>query len=155
MIADSYIVPECIVRPGSLGGLMALYEGNFIKLAALVRDPARGSADLVSGSARDLPLHLYIEDGSRYTRIFRLTYRFDEGAGLPVPDPDMLVRVYLDARVAEVLGWAPLSRHPRLMALTARYGKNLDRRWAENIVLGKWLDYLLDMGHGFPLPAPL
>ena len=32
MLADSYIVPECFVRPGTLGGLISLYEGNFIKL---------------------------------------------------------------------------------------------------------------------------
>jgi uncharacterized protein YqiB (DUF1249 family) len=154
MLADSYIVPECIVRPGSLGGLMALYEANFIKLSSLVSDPARVPAELLSTSPRDLPLHLSIEEGSRYTRLFRLTYRFEEACGTEVPDPDMLVRVYLDARLAEVMAWAPFSRHPRLGVLAARYGRELDRRWSENMVLGKWLDYLLDMGHGFRTPRP-
>ena len=35
MLADSYIVPECIARPGSFGGLMTLYEANYIKLTQL------------------------------------------------------------------------------------------------------------------------
>jgi hypothetical protein len=150
VLTDSYIVPECVVRPGSFGGLITLYEGNFIKFSALVRDPARPPVELVSRSATDCPLHLRIEEGSRYTRLCRLTYLFEEPAGA-VADPDMAVRLYLDARVAEVIGWAPFHRHPHLTELKSHFATELDRRWAQNIVLSKWLDYVLDMGHGYSL----
>jgi uncharacterized protein YqiB (DUF1249 family) len=115
VLSDSYIVPECIVRPGTLGGLISLYESNFLKLASLLGDPWHLSGQFVSRCSKDCDLHLCIEDGSRYTRELRLTYLFDEPAG----------------RIA--------SRHSR----------ELDRRWARNIVLGKWLDYLLDNGHSY------
>lgn len=148
MLADSYIVPQCLVRPGTLGGLISLYEGNFIKLASLLGDSTRLSGQFISRSSKDCDLHLRIGDGSRYTREVRLTYVFDEPSG-PVADPDLAVRLYLDARVAEVTAWAGFHRHELLAGLAERYARELDRRWARNIVLGKWLDYLLDNGHTY------
>jgi hypothetical protein len=146
MFAGSYIVPECILRPGTFGGLISLYEANYVKLRQLVGEPARPAEELVSTSLRDCDLHVRVEPGSRYTRVYRLSYLFDEPAG-PVAEPDLTVRVYLDARVAEVVDWAAFHRHPHLRGLRRRYSQELDRRWAANTVLGKWLEYLLDMGH--------
>lgn len=153
VFTDSDIVPECIVRPGSFGGLITLYESNFIKLSWLLGDPRRPAVELISRTRRDCPLHLRIEEGSRYTRLCRLTYFFEESAGV-VADPDMAVRFYLDARVAEVIGWAAFHRHAHLIELEQRFVTELDRRWGQNIVLSKWLDYLLDMGHSYPLAEP-
>lgn len=149
MWADSDIVPECIVRPGSLGGLISLYEGNFIKLAALLGDPTVPDGRFVSQSPRDGDLHLSIEEGSRYTRLLRLTYWFDEPPGDRVADPDLVLRLYLDARVAEVVGWAQFHRHAELAGIARCFATEIDRRWARNMMLGKWLDYLLDNGHRF------
>ena len=148
MLADSYIVPECIVRPGTLGGLISLYEGNFIKLAALLGDTTQSTGRFISRCRADCDLHLSIEDGSRFTRVLHLTYLFDESSGA-VADPDMTLRIFLDARVAEVVSWAGIHRHGFLETLGARYGRELDRRWARNMVLSKWLDYLLDNGHTY------
>jgi hypothetical protein len=152
MLADSYIVPECVLRPETLGGLISLYEGNFIKLAALLGDPARGAGQHVSHTSRDVDLHLSVDEGSRYTRLLRLTYLFEEPAG-PVADPDLAVRLYLDARVAEVTGWAPFHRHPLLVDLARGHSREINRRWASNMVLSKWLDYLLDNGHSYAVTS--
>jgi uncharacterized protein YqiB (DUF1249 family) len=151
MLADSDIVPECIVQPGSLGGLISLYEGNFIKLRALLGEPAAATGPSRSVSATDCPLHLTIEEDSRYTRLLRLTYLFEEPGGA-VADPDLVVRVYLDARVVEVIGWAAFHRHDALAAIASRWAREIDRRWARNMVLSKWLDYLLEHGHSFARP---
>jgi uncharacterized protein len=148
MLTDSDMVTECLVLPGTLGGLISLYEANFIKLSALVGRADCDTGWFVSSSGRDLPLHLNVEEGSRYTRLLRLTYLFEEPAG-PVADPDLAVKVYLDARLAEVVAWADFHRHDVLASLVRQYGRELDRRWAHNMVLSKWLDYLLDNGHGF------
>lgn len=148
MLADSYIVPECAATPGSFGGLMALYEGNFIKLVRLLGAPGALPRSSVSETPHDLPLHLSVEEASKYTRVLRLTYLFDEQDG-PVADPDLRVRVYLDARVAEVRGWSPAHRHDLLRELQRLYARELDRRWSRNMMLSKWLDYLADRGHRF------
>jgi uncharacterized protein YqiB (DUF1249 family) len=148
VIADSYIVPQCSAEPRSLGALMALYEGNFIKLSALApgltEAPAKRSG--LSRSARDLDLHLCVDSVTRYTIDLRLTYLFAEPTGLAA-DPDLHLRVYLDARMVEVISWSISHRHEVLRQLAATSARELDRRWSRNIMLGKWLDYLNDMGH--------
>jgi uncharacterized protein len=153
MLTESNIVPECVAGPGSLGGLIALYEANFIKLGMLLDDPAALAGTAVSSSPTDCRLYLSIEEGSRYTRILRMTYLFEEPGGC-VADPDLVVRIYLDARVAEVMGWAAFHRHDALSELKFRLAGEIDRRWARNMVLSKWLDYLLDNAHTFRPPAP-
>ncbi|MBW7930997.1 MAG: DUF1249 domain-containing protein [Gammaproteobacteria bacterium] len=152
MLADSDIVPQCIVHPGSLGGLISLYESNYLKLAALLGEPSRQPGSAVSRTPRDCDLHLSIEEGSRYTRWLRLTYLFAEGTEA-VAEPDVAIRLYLDARVAEVASWAGFQRHPRLATLMRWHLGELDRRWARNTALGKWLDFLLDNGHSYAQAA--
>jgi len=155
MLVDSYIVPQCRAEPRSLGALMALYEGNFIKLTALapaliapeLAEGGRGRAAL-SRAASDLDLHLCVDGVTRYTVDLRLTYLFEEAAGLSA-DPDLHLRVYLDARMVEVISWAVSHLHEVLRQLAAANVRELDRRWSQNIMLGKWLDYLDDRGHSF------
>lgn len=149
MLADSYIVPECIFGPGSFGGLMALYESNYIRLMGLL-----GSTNIdaniawSSNSADDEDLFLSVESSSRYTQVLRLTYQFDEPDGL-VADPDLCIRVYLDARMTEVVSWAEHHRHHVLRDLHRRASRQVSQCWRRNMVLSKWLDFLLDKGHSF------
>lgn len=154
MLADSYILPECIARPGSFGGLMALYEANFIKLAQLVEGLEQRADRDISLVDGDCTLYFAIEQRSKYTCEVRLTYLFDEPDGM-VADPDLLARVYFDARVVEVTGWRQAHRHELLRLLSRRYQQELDLCWTRNMMLGKWLDYLLERGHRFPAVAPI
>jgi uncharacterized protein YqiB (DUF1249 family) len=148
MLADSYIVPECDASPGSFGGLMALYESNYIKLSQLIGTPENLARDAVSVARRDFPLHLTLCETAKYTRELRLTYLFDSPTGM-VADPDLGLRLYLDANLVEVTGWAAHHRHNALLQLRRRYGRELDRRWSRNMMLSKWLDFLQDAGHRF------
>lgn len=156
VLADSYIVPQCRAEPRSLGALMALYEGNFIKLMALapaVKRACSGTAGTpvaaVSHTPGDLDLHLCVDAVTRYTVDLRLTYLFVDASGTTA-DPDLHLRVYLDARMVEVISWADSHRHEVLRQLAITSARELDRRWARNIMLGKWLDYLDDRGHTLP-----
>jgi uncharacterized protein YqiB (DUF1249 family) len=154
MLTDSSIVPECIYGPGSFGGLMALYEGNFIKLNHLLGGISKSAGDrYLSAGTADCDLYLTVESSVKYTQVFRMTYLFlDEDfpeENRLIADPDLCVRVFLDARLVEVAGWAAHHQHDVLKGLHQRFTRELDRRWANNMMLGKWLDYLLDMGHSF------
>ena len=84
--------------------------------------------------------------GAPYTVDLRLTYVFAMPGGVEA-DPDLTLRAYLDARLVEVVGWASGHRHDLLSRLAADCRRELDRRWARNIMLSKWLDYLQDRGH--------
>jgi uncharacterized protein YqiB (DUF1249 family) len=153
MLADSYIVPECVVKPRSFGGLMALYETNFVRLSHLIDRLDVIAGERVSRCASDFPLYLSIENRTRYTCELRLSYHFladKEASEAIIADPDLSARVYFDARMVEVCDWAQQHRHALLKSLHNSYRTELDRRWANNIILSKWLEYLTDRGHSFP-----
>lgn len=157
MLTESNLVPECVYGPGSIGGLIALYESNFIKINQLFGTISKSvGARYISADTTDCDLYLSVQSSVRYTQVFRLTYLFvDEDSGDEnhlIADPDLSVRVFLDARLTEVCGWASHHRHEVLKSLHERFTRELDRRWANNMMLSKWLDYLLYKGHVF-LPA--
>ena len=158
MIADSMIVPECVYRPGSFTGLMTLYESNYIKLSHLIAEfdsfPEAHEGLAVSSSDEDCDLYLAVKRRRPYTTTLKLTYLFplDEPEACQshsIPDPDLWVHVYHDARLVE-------ARRPRLQLTSAMFGattpawsRELDWRWQDNMMLNKWLDYLIMRGHRF------
>ena len=149
--ADSYILPECIVRPGSFGGLMVLYEANFIKLNQLVESLGQRTGSNVSRAPGDCDLYLRIEERSRYTCQLRLTYMFSAQNDERVAEPDLVAKVYRDARMVEVKSWVYTQNHAKLRELGVIYMRPLDICWTRNMMLSKWLDYLLERGHTFPV----
>jgi uncharacterized protein YqiB (DUF1249 family) len=149
MICESNIVPECIIGPGSFGGLMALYEGNFIKFRRLVGGPdGLSETNYLSKVSSDFDLFLSVEASTRYTQDVRLTYHFAETERL-IADPDLRIRVYGDARMTEVTGWADHHQHTVLRGLVRKFTREIDKRWSRNMMLSKWLDYLTEKGHSF------
>lgn len=131
---------------------MTVYESNFIKLARLVADLDDLSAESlrISRSPRDLDLHAEVQQREPYTTTLKLTYWFEDGRPELVPDPDLVLRVYHDARLVEAVAGREDHRHAKLREIALRHSLELGRRWRNNIMLNKWLDYLLEMGHAFP-----
>jgi len=148
MIADTLCVTSWRARPVSFVSLMTLYESNYIRLRALVRDVRGCAGRQVSRVAGDCDLHLEAVEQSPYTSILRLTYLFDAADG-PVADPDLEVRVYHDARLAEASHCARWVRHPGLEAIRSQLKAGLGERWLRNMLLNKWLDYCTERGHHF------
>jgi uncharacterized protein len=148
MVVDSLLVPQCIYRPGTFTGLMTLYESNYIKLHQLVPALEWPAAAIVSSTPRDNDLHAEIVRREPYTTTLRLTYWFVD-AGVTVADPDIVARIYHDARLVEAVCSGEAHRHAKLRELAKSSSSNaeLDRRWRLNMLLNKWLDYLFEAGH--------
>ncbi|HZW59130.1 MAG TPA: DUF1249 domain-containing protein [Woeseiaceae bacterium] len=146
MFLEHQIVPQAIAKPGSFVGLMSLYESNYLRLQQLIPEIARLDGYYRSSVAGDCDLHLEILDRSRYTVTLSLTYFFYDGDAR-VADPDMQVRVYFDGRLAEAMHLCGQHRHATLRRLIRQHKEELDVRWRRNIVLNKWLEYLMDQGH--------
>ncbi|OBS10728.1 DUF1249 domain-containing protein [Acidihalobacter prosperus] len=136
--------------PRSFASLMELYEQNYIALRRLCpRLPAQGE-HWVSAPQGAPRLYLSLIEHTRYTSSLELTHRFDA----PPDDilaPSLSVRIYHDARQAEVLmrhGANPAgSRHP---AFGSPDGTGeLRARWSANRFLNRWLHYCLGQGHTF------
>jgi uncharacterized protein len=148
MIADQLCVTSWRAKAGSFVSLMTLYESNFVRLGWLVADLRANTRSAVSRAQADCDLHLIPVDLSRYTSVFRLTYEFDVD-GDTVRDPDLEVCVYHDARLAEVRSFRGFQRHPHLARLQSGLKRELDQRWARNMMLNKWLEYCAERGHRF------
>jgi uncharacterized protein YqiB (DUF1249 family) len=154
MLNDVLVPVSWRAKPRSFVALMSLYESNYIRLRALAGDPValRGSCrSLVAG---DCELVLDVCETARYTTTLQLTYLLPLAA-LAAHEryPDLRVRVYSDARLAEAQMQAVESpvaaAHPVLGALRRSAERELDQRWARNMMLNKWLEYCLERGHRF------
>lgn len=146
MLQEHQLVPETIVRPKSFVGLMALYESNYLRLLNLIPELHRLDGYYRSTVAGDCDLHVEILERSRYTITLSLSYFFCED-NVRVADPDMKVRLYLDGRLAEAMRFSGEHRHAGLRRLSRAHRHELNARWRRNILLNKWLDYLMDQGH--------
>lgn len=146
MLLDYQLVPESIAKPRSFVGLMSLYESNFLRVQQLIPEIKRLDGYYQSRVAGDCTLHVEILERSRYTVTLSLSYFFYED-DCRVADPDITVRVYLDGQVAEAMTLGAGHRHAALKSLSRAHRHELDQRWRRNIVLNKWLEYLMDQGH--------
>jgi uncharacterized protein len=128
---------------------MGLYESNFIRLGWLVA----GALGSLAGSHRsvvsgDCDLLLTVTERSPYTSTLALSYLLPDAAG-PQPYPDMRLRVYHDAHLVEAQQWAAVHGQPVLRRLRSHAERELDQRWARNVMLNKWLEYCVERGHRF------
>ncbi len=146
MLLDHQLVPQTIVKPKSFVGLMALYESNYLRLLHLIPELERIDGCFRSRVAGDCELYVDILERCRHTVTLSLTYYFDGEDGR-IADPDMTVRVYLDAQLAEAMSLTGQHRHAELRRLARAHRAELDARWKRNVVLNKWLDYLTEQGH--------
>ena len=147
-LSDSKIVLPRATRPRSFTALMSLYESNFVRLGWLLGDLANLGGYYRSTVSDNLALHASVQDVQRYTTTFRMTYWFDVD-GERVADPDLEVRVYHDARLAEAMRCYSTPHSDVLKGFDVDAGSELQRRWTRNTMLNKWLEYCVDLGHQF------
>jgi uncharacterized protein YqiB (DUF1249 family) len=146
MLQEYLLVPETIIRPNSFVGLMSLYESNFLRLQQVIPEIDRLDGCFRSRVAGNCDLHVEFFERSRYTVTLSLSYVFDEH-GERIADPDMLVRVYFDGRLAESMALRGDHRDAGITRLAPAHRVELEARWRRNIILNKWLEYLVDQGH--------
>jgi uncharacterized protein YqiB (DUF1249 family) len=140
-------------KPGSFVSLMSLYESNYIRLGWLVPNLRDIDGPHLSSIDGDCPLHLHVDERSPYTTTLTLTYIFEDAAAGRIADPDLQIRVYHDARLAEVQSCARWHRHSILESIRSDLARALGDRWLRNVMLNKWLDYCVERGHRFVPPA--
>jgi uncharacterized protein YqiB (DUF1249 family) len=158
LLADTTTVVSWRARPRSFVALMGLYESNFIRLGWLAGDLLELSGRYLSSVRGDCDLVLNVTERSPYTSTVILTYLLPDARG-PRPYPDMRVRIYHDAHLVEAQPWNSVHSQPPASprgAPTPRgrpqrgcAERELDQRWARNMMLNKWLEYCVERGHRF------
>ncbi len=136
-----------IIRPRTFSGLMDLYEQNYIRLKKIVPDLDIAD-EMISISPGHLDLYLSVTERCKFTTMFRMTYHLEQGGKVNY-EPDMQIRIYHDARIAEVKNRLDRNHH-RIFS-----GGTLDHKWKMNRFLYKWLGYCIFQGHYFhPVSNP-
>lgn len=149
MLADSLLLPQCVFRPGSFSGLMLLYESNYSKLLELTGGLGAAGSRWISRVRNQNDLHLEWLDAEPYTSTLRMTYWLRNGRGPATPAPNLTIRIYRDAAQVEALAAEAVMRPSAARRPASIPGRELALRWQRNMMLNKWLDYLLDCGHSF------
>ena len=148
MVRDSHIAIGQNAKQSSFAALMSLYESNFIRLNWLIQEPTRFTGEQQSIVPGDCTLHLRLLERTRHTSTMLMTYMFEE-SGRWIADPDMTIRVYHDARLAEAMACSRVHRHEILRQFATGCVREVNRRRARNSMLNKWLEYCAEAGHRF------
>ena len=146
MLNDAVTLVSWRTRPRSFVALMALYESNYVRMSWLAGNLVELAGRHRSAVRDDCDLLLNVTERTPYTTTLNLTYRFGTPSdGSVVSEyPDMGIRIYHDAHLVEAQEWVGTSQ-----TLSRRAERELDQRWARNIMLNKWLEYCLERGHRF------
>lgn len=136
------------------------YEANFERLAwlvpglGLVPELIRGT--LLSHGADGMTLQLSILEHSKYTTTVALTHHLRMDAphhlrlnSTMIVDPFMKIRVYHDAKVAEVLSYQCHSQFQIFHPDATLNVQNLREKCRINRFLSEWLDYCIARGYRF------
>lgn len=135
-----------IARSNRFGYLMALYAENFLRFERLFQLQPQAIADWSSSIDDGLDVRLEVIDRHRYTTELRLTYDLrDPLTG--EPDPSAFLRLYHDARLLEATHCYIGRRWQDALGPDPRPDTVLGHRLRMNIFLGKWLDFLAELGH--------
>lgn len=131
MMVAASCLPADLLCARSLRVLMGVYERNYRWLVELLGEPQRLPAHRCVRLPGRPALHVEVRSRSRHTIELVLTHLFaDERL------PDLAVRLYGDARVAEAVPADAQGYRDPLARLPAR--------WQANLLLYKWLEYCRD-----------
>jgi len=124
--------------------LMVMYEENYQALARLIPDMAVDTAIL--SSSRDLPdLHMEVVERGKYTLTIAFLHVLEESE--IVPDMYLKVKIYHDARVAEVLTYQNKTGFARIYTYpNSKIRYPIEKRRV-NQFLSEWLAYCASKGY--------
>ncbi len=139
-------------RP-KLATLQETQEEIYRQLQLLIPDAAAHGDRFRSRVSGSPDLRLDILERHAFTHFIRLTYDFEQRECERLV-PDAHIRMYQDARMAEVTAFNADQAFTRSAHPWYPSGPLLQRAWRENMALDKWLGYLLQQGHSFNSMRP-
>ena len=139
----------------TLGGLISIYESNYVRMMRLTPELDRMNGAYVSRVSGALDLYLSVLERFKFTTTLCLTYRFQDedplelGFQQDIFEPRARIRVYHDARAVEVISHSRRKATRTLQPSSNGQLPELDRKWELNRFLQKWLGFCHRQGHLF------
>ena len=129
-----------------LGRLQDVQEEIFRQLQLLIPEQVTLSDSFCSRVDGSPLLRMDILERHPYTQFIRLTYSFENGDE-PKLAPDAHIRLYQDARLAEVTSFNSDQGCRRMASPYYPPRQLFQKNWRQNLTMDKWLGYLLMQGH--------
>lgn len=139
--------PLALPRFSRFSWLMGMYGENFLRLSRMFQPQSLAPGRYESRVDNGLDLQVEVLAQHAYTVELRVSYRMSD----PVtgqPDPSAYVRLYRDARQAEVTHCYVGKAWQDVLGLRPSVQAMVGHRLRMNSFLGKWLEYLEGQGHG-------
>ncbi len=132
--------------PSRFSWLMGMHSENYHRLARLFAPQRLVAGRYLSSLDDHLDVLLEVTEHHRYTVDLILTYclRDDKTGGLV---PSANIRMYRDARMAEVLHYHSDLRLERAIGPLPPARTIFERRVRQSSFLNRWLEYLAEQGH--------
>ncbi len=123
-----------------------MYEENYLALVRLVPDMNANTAIL--SSSKELPdLHMKVLERGKYTLTIAFLHALDENK--IVPDMYLKIRVYSDARVAEVLTYQNKTGFARIYTYPNKKVRYPIEKRRVNQFFSEWLEYCISKDYRF------
>ena len=123
-------------------------ESNYRKLLKLIPDLFSLDKTAVGKAPKKPDLQLDIIERAPHTLTVQLSHSFNQ-APEELMTPEVKIRIYLDAQLAEVLRDCARSDVSRVFKDPAQTIEILDYKWRLNYFLEKWLDHCLQKNYQF------
>ena len=130
--------------------LAKLCEANFERLVRLIPDMAGMTTYSVAHAHGKPSLHVQLLEHSPYTVTLELSHCFSKGFELLL-EPAVKIRVYFDARAAEVLSDHARPKIHQAFGRSGNAREVLDYKWSLNYFLSQWLDHCLANHYSFAI----
>ncbi|MDD5271518.1 MAG: DUF1249 domain-containing protein [Methylovulum sp.] len=128
--------------------LEQLCESNFQKLLRLIPDLATVKEAAIGLAPSQSTLYLEVLEETPYTKTIELSHCFNHNAS-ELMAPAVIIRVYLDARLAEVLSDHARARVARVYPDPRKSHDIMNYKWRLNYFLQKWLEHCLGKHYHF------
>jgi uncharacterized protein YqiB (DUF1249 family) len=132
--------------------LEQICESNFQKLLRLIPDLSDIKDGAIGLAASQATLYLAVIEETPYTKTVELSHCFNNNAN-ELMAPAVIIRVYLDARLAEVLSDHARARVARVYPDPRNSRDIMNYKWRLNYFLQKWLDHCLGKNYQFSAKA--
>jgi uncharacterized protein YqiB (DUF1249 family) len=139
--------------PPRLDRLQKLQTEIYRQLQLLLPDQVAHYDSFKSRVSGSPLLRMDILERHPYTHFLRLTYEFRRSEDREIA-PDAHIRIYNDARLAEVTSFNPQQGFKRKAHPGYPPQHLFQRSWRLNQALDKWLSYLLHQGHSITTMQP-
>jgi uncharacterized protein YqiB (DUF1249 family) len=149
----SFTQPNALFLKPRLGRLQDVQEEIYRQLQLLIPEQVIHFDSFISEVPDSPILRMDVLERHPYTQFFRLTYAFD-GTGEQALQPDAHIRMYKDARLAEVTSFDPDQGCRRTASPYYPHRQLFQKTWRQNLALDKWLGYLLQQGHSLTTMKP-